>query len=147
MLDYINVFLVLFGVIQGIASAGMYPKEESMTKDDLREVKESFREMGATSFISQKKVLLSTSRFSAIIRFLFSVPTFFYFGYLDINLGVMLAFGLLILDFIKTKRSFRLIMKTSSLEQLLKSRSNTFIHFSRLIIKAFLIALLLSEGV
>lgn len=147
MIDYINVFLVIVGFIQGVASAGMYTKEESMTKADLREMKESFREMGATSFISQKKVLLSTSRFSAMIRFLFSVPTFLYFVYLDIHLGIMLAFGLLILDVIKTKRSFRLIMKTSSLEQLLKSRSNAFIHFSRLIIKAFMIALLLSKGV
>lgn len=147
MTDFINVLLVIFGFIQGVTSAGMYPREDTSTKADLQEIKDSFREMGANNYKSQKNVLLSTSRLSAMLRFLFSVPVLLYFIYQNVTLGIVFAFVLVLLDVIKTNRSFQLIIKTSSLEQLFKSQSSKFIHFSRLIIKAILIALLLSEGV
>lgn len=148
MSDYLNIILIIFGFIQGATSAFMLPEDSAKEKEEIQEAKESFQMMGMNTYDQQKSLLVRTFQFSTMLTFLFSIPAFFYFLNQNLQLGVIVTGLLLLLDIIKTKRSYASIKNSKNLENLLsKENSNKLIHFSRLVTKAIIIAILLSKGV
>lgn len=148
MTEYLNIILVIFGVIQGITSAFMLPEDSAKDKKEIEEAKESFQMMGMNSYKQQKDLLVRTFQFGTMLTFLFSVPVFFYFLNQNLQIGLITSGVLLLLDIVKTKRSYSSIQNSKNLENFLsKKNSNKLIHFSRLAIKAVVIAILLSKGV
>lgn len=147
MTSFLNVILVIYGFIQGTISAFMLAQDPSLEGEEIRETKESMKMIGLHSFTQQKQMLMGTFQLGAILRFLFSIPALLYFYLENVQLGLIVTSILIILDIIKTIRSYLLLKKSKTLETILKSKvSSKVIHIFRLLLKAIIIAILLSKG-
>lgn len=147
MTSILNVILVIYGFIQGTVSAYMLSQDPSQKGDDIRETKETMRMMGLHSFAQQKKMLMGTFQLGALLRFLFSIPALIYFYLENVQLGLIVTGILLIFDIIKTLRSYLKLKKSKSLDTVLKTKLfSKVIHVFRLLLKAVIIAILLSKG-
>lgn len=147
--------LIIYGVGQGAYQAKLLGKEEDPSSEEnmriAKEGEEALEMIGFDSFKAQKGFLKRSMLVIGALSLIFSIPAFFVLFNGTLSVAMLAAGLLLILDCSKIFFRNRFIDKAKDYETLLDdSKSHTVNKIAsivRLILKAIVIAFLLSKGV